>query len=392
MYRINLPARPDWQTTLANQGLSYHSAAGAEYWKDGHCFMLTQDDSDKLDNAVIAFNEMLHNTVKELVESGRIYTLLNPVLNGQLVSHMVTEFKTMGLNDDQYGRFDFAFDKVGAVRMFEYNADTPVTLIESAYAQWEWFMDRCKEGHLNDERFFQNNYIYDHLLEMFTQYKGRTMMVICKSEQVSSYLEYEATALYLTEVAKEAGVKAFFRFVDDMDLDPFNMEVIDPEFGKPDFIFKLYPTEWLVKDLENEKCDDPIQLFRANNFIERPWKLLLGGKFMLPELYRIYGDKYGIIPAWHTREECMDKKVVAKPYYGRIGDVEILDPGQLTTMTEPVIYQEFIDLPTYGDDNVKVTIGTFMIQGKPSGFGIRQQVADVTNDTCWFAPHVVECD
>ena len=36
-----------------------------------------------------------------------------------------------------YGRFDFGYDGEN-LKMFEYNADTPTSLLEAAVVQWQW--------------------------------------------------------------------------------------------------------------------------------------------------------------------------------------------------------------------------------------------------------------
>ena len=40
-----------------------------------------------------------------------------------------------------YGRFDFAYDGTGPAKLFEYNADTPTTLLEASILQWHWLQD-----------------------------------------------------------------------------------------------------------------------------------------------------------------------------------------------------------------------------------------------------------
>jgi glutathionylspermidine synthase len=266
-------------------------------------------------------------------------------------------------------------------------------VLEFSYIQWEWLQDRYKDGTYDPEIIDQNNEIYTNLVEMFKKYKGKKMMFTCLREQINAVLEYETTCLYLAEVASHAGVKAFFRFVDDLVIDQYTGQIVDEQHGVPDAIFKLYPTEWFLNDLIQQKCEDPVKFFEANNFIEQPYKLLMGGKYLLPELYRLFGETNGLIKAWHTREECIDKKVVAKSYYGRIGfQVEVLEPGQQTTLEDRVIYQEYVETQRYGDDNCKVTIGSFVIGGVASGIGIRSQTADVTTDNCYAVPHVVYKD
>ena len=65
-----------------------------------------------------------------------------------------------------YGRFDLAFDGVGAPKMMEYNADTPTALLEAAVAQWDWLKEV-------DERGDQFNRIHDRLIEAWKAVRER---------------------------------------------------------------------------------------------------------------------------------------------------------------------------------------------------------------------------
>jgi glutathionylspermidine synthase len=40
-----------------------------------------------------------------------------------------------------YGRFDFGFDGTGDPKLFEFNCDTPTSLLEAAVIQWDWKED-----------------------------------------------------------------------------------------------------------------------------------------------------------------------------------------------------------------------------------------------------------
>ena len=45
-----------------------------------------------------------------------------------------------------YGRFDFAYDGAGPAKLYEYNADTPTSIFETAVFQWLWLEDRIADG------------------------------------------------------------------------------------------------------------------------------------------------------------------------------------------------------------------------------------------------------
>ena len=41
-----------------------------------------------------------------------------------------------------YGRFDFAYDGINPVKLLEFNADTPTSLYETGFFQWNWLEEQ----------------------------------------------------------------------------------------------------------------------------------------------------------------------------------------------------------------------------------------------------------
>lgn len=387
MKRMTISPRKDWQLKLEQQGMPYHSAGGT-YWQDDIYYELSGKEADKLSDITELHYEAIHNTVKKLMEDTPI-TVRNHLREANFSEGLIDEIFDSWYQvgkyklKSHYGRFDYAYTKNGDIVMFEYNADTPVCIIET-YCQWNWAVDQFGAD------VSQFNYVYENLYESFEQIYNsgvRDMIVTCDKGQIGEVYEYEATALYLTEIAQEVGIPTKFRFVSDLNFDWDGVPVIrDEDNVQPDAVFKLYPTEWMVMDLEDNGCPNAHKVVdrNINKLYEEPYKLLLGGKWLLPYLPKIEG----FTKAWSTRDECLDKKVVAKSYYGRIGmEVEVLEPYQLTTLTGGVVYQEFQDLMRY--DGRLATIGSWYINGKAAGIVIREQFADITKDNCCFASHIV---
>ena len=63
-----------------------------------------------------------------------------------------------------YGRFDFGYDDEN-LKMFEYNADTPTSLLEAAVVQWQWLEQI--EGLTHRDQF---NWIHEELLNRLPVY------------------------------------------------------------------------------------------------------------------------------------------------------------------------------------------------------------------------------
>lgn len=396
MERKFIAPRKNWQQIVENQGLPYHSAGGT-YWQDDVYYQLTAQEADYINYTTNVTYEKIHGMVKEMMSNSlqraRIKThMVNSGMCPDTVEAIFENWDEVGRYKTRtsYGRFDLAFDSNMRLKMFEYNADTPVVLIETGYCQWEWLTDQF--GDAVGEDVSQINELYPELLEMFTAWRNQgiqTMVFTCDKGQIGEVFEYEASCLYLMEIASEVGIKGKFRFVGDLEVgDKEPVITVDGEV--PDAIFKLYPTEWMVEDLRAQKGrTNAADVLRLNNLIEEPFKLLMGGKWLLPYLYDRYKNITDVfIPAWHDRNSCIDKKVVAKSYYGRIGmEVEVLEPGQMTSLEGPVIYQEFTDTKEF--DGWKPVLCSWTVNGRSAGLGIREQLTDITTDSCRFASHIV---
>lgn len=396
MERKFIAPRKNWQQIVENQGLPYHSAGGI-YWQDDVHYQLSAQEADYINYTTNVTYEKIHGLVKEMManslQRARIKVhMVNSGMCPDTVDAIFENWDAIGQYKTRtsYGRFDLAFDKNMRLKMFEYNADTPVVLIETGYCQWEWLTDQF--GDAVGEDVSQINELYPELLEMFTAWRNQgiqTMVFTCDKGQIGEVFEYEASCLYLMEIASEVGIKGTFRFVGDLEVgDKEPVITVDGEV--PDAIFKLYPAEWMVEDLRAQKGrTNAADVLRLNNLIEEPFKLLMGGKWLLPYLYERYKNITDVfIPAWHDRGSCLDKKVVAKSYYGRIGmEVEVLEPGQLTSLEGPVIYQEFTETKEF--DGWKPVLCSWTVNGRSAGLGIREQLTDITTDSCRFASHVV---
>lgn len=395
MKRLKCSARPNWQQIVESQGLPYHSAGGV-YWQDDVYYEFNEREEAYINNVTEIAYSRIHDTVssmmanhadkekirRHMVDSGMSHKTVDAIFENWFE---VGRYKTR----TSYGRFDLGFDKNMRLRMFEYNADTPFVLIETAYCQWEWLVD--KFGDKVGDSIGQINELYPELKEMFISWHNqgvRDMVFTCDKGQVGEVFEYEASCLYLQEIASEVGMNTKFRFVSDLQVG-YDKPIITVDGSVPDAIFKLYPTEWLVDDLAHAGQQNAEDALRLNNFIEEPFKLLMGGKWLLPYLHQRYGLLDDIfIPAWHDRNACLSERVVAKSYYGRIGtEVEVLEPYQQTTLKGPVVYQKFVESAVF--DGFLPVLCSWVINGRSAGVGIREQTTLITSDSCRFACHLV---
>ena len=113
-------------------------------------------------------SERLHDMCLETVGNYRIGRLSGRVQAQRTVQNRLIEHSWK--NDDMhiYGRFDLLVEPSGAIKMYEYNADTPTALLEAAVAQWQWLEE--VEGVSHRDQF---NSIHEKLVARWNQAKPK---------------------------------------------------------------------------------------------------------------------------------------------------------------------------------------------------------------------------
>jgi glutathionylspermidine synthase len=136
MRRYALDPRPDWQSIVASQGLSYHSIEGRPYWDESAYWEFSSNEIDRLEAATAELQRMCLAAGDFILREDRWFSMHIP-------SQAIPEIRRTW-NDEPpalYGRMDLAYDGY-TIKLLEYNADTPTSLIEAAVIQWYWLQDR----------------------------------------------------------------------------------------------------------------------------------------------------------------------------------------------------------------------------------------------------------
>lgn len=379
--------------TLSNEGIYYAEAGKNGYWDDSRAYVFSEPETVQLENLGNLMLSLLGETLSDSIASGKIRALEAAISPAEL------DVRIQSWKDSKassaYGRYDFGVAEDGTFKLFEFNAETPVCLLEAGYIQYLWasqnpdivnWPDGDKDVAYNSGKSYQWNLMYEQLRAMFDDMRSkgvRTLLLTCLKGQ---FHEYESSCTYLQEIALQSGLRADFATADQISID--SSLAISYQDRSYDRIFSLYPTEWMIQDLSKLLFKDTHTLLTSNEFVNKPYRLLLGSKWLLPELWRTYQHTQFanyLIPAWHTRQECLNKKVVAKSWWGRIGtEVEVLEPGQATTIDGPVIYQQY--LPQKLFDGRRTTIGVWHIHHQACGMMVRDHFQDITTDECTIAP------
>jgi glutathionylspermidine synthase len=354
-------------------GLHFHTLRGEPYWDESACYVFSKYEIDTLERATYALFDMCTKLVEHVIENRMFGLFLIPQEYEELVIESWEEE-----HPSLYGRFDLAFDSVGAPKLLEFNADTPTGLVEAAVAQWYWLKDI-------DERGDQFNSIHERLLEGWKEIlevdDTPTHFAAIHGE-VEDYITCE----YLRDTAIQAGLKTEYLDMEAIGWNQ-NTKLFADRQGRPiRRIFKLYPWEWLIRDEFG-----PNILQTRTRWMEPAWKMILSSKSILPLLYELFPDSPYLLPAWFDEPTSGD--YVRKPIHAREGaNIRVVQSGQTILETEgpyevtrDVVYQQLFPLPSF--DGRYPIIGSWVINGWSCGIGIREDDQIVTTNTSRFIPH-----
>ncbi len=373
MKRLEVPQRPDWRNKFEKLGFSFHSMEG-EYWSEGVCYEFSAEQIDHLEEVTQELHAMCLKAV-EYVISKNIFRTIG--INEQAADLVKESWRREDFSI--YGRFDFSYDGKGEPKLLEYNADTPTSLYEASIAQWVWLEEMFPH-------YDQFNSIHEKLLDAF--YSVKRKMFIGSRLYFSNVKDHEedlVTVEYMRDVAGQAGIDTQHIYVEDIGFNADRGKFVDLEEAAIDFMFKLYPWEWLLKDDFGKYIrPDCVTLF------EPAWKMVLSNKGILPILWKMYSGHKNLLPCYFDQSP-LGNNFIKKPLLSREGaNIELRREGaQVVTDgtygSEGYVYQAVQELPEF--KGRYAVVGSWIINGLASGIGIREDMNPVTINTSNFVPH-----
>jgi glutathionylspermidine synthase len=378
MKRVSSTPRPDWQRIVTDQGLTYHMTDDIPYWDESAFYSFSAGEIAALETASYKLNEMCLEAAEYVVTQDNLWELF------QIPTKFVPMVKMSWERDERtvYGRFDLAFDGE-RIKLLEYNADTPTSLIEAAVVQWHWFRDITG----GDPRWDQFNSIHERLIEAWAAVKAEYVedatMYFASIIDDDTGGEDFMNANYLRDTAEQAGLKTEFLAVSQIGYHP-RRGFTDLRERPIRHIFKLYPWEWLFRERFGRYLPTT-----PTRWLEAPWKMILSNKAILPILHHLFPDSPYLLRAAFTP---LTGDHVQKPILGREGaNTRIVRNGE--TVAErggeyggPWIYQEYCPLTDFGRGYP--IIGSWMVNGWAAGIGIREDDHPITGNDCRFLPHM----
>lgn len=378
MKRIAIDPRPNWQARAKEYGFGFHTMYGQPYWSEEAYYLFSAQQIDYLETVTAELHQMCLQAVEKVVNSEALLTRF-------AIPQHCWDFVRDSWHSRQpslYSRLDLAWSGTGEAKLLENNADTPTSLFEAAFFQWIWLEDQINSGKMPTESD-QFNSLQEKLIERFRQLGTNPLHFTCCRDTE----EDRGTVQYLQDCAKEAGLTSEFLYIDELGLGERG-EFTDLADQKIANLFKLYPWEFMFREDFSTKLQDA-----GVRWLEPAWKSILSNKAILALLWKLFPNHPNLLPAWLAdNHPALPEKYVIKPLFSREGaNIEIFHGDKRIAAvdgpygSEGKIIQAFCPLPKF--DQSYTVIGSWLINDKPAGMGLREDNALITQDLSRFYPH-----
>ncbi len=394
MQRHTLTPRPNWQSIVEQQGLTFHTpealpAGSKPYWDESACYELTAAEVDRLEAAGNELQTMCLAAAQHIIDNKR-YAELEIPAEAVPTIEWAWEEEPPSL----YGRFDILWAGGSSgqpPKLLEYNADTPTSLLEAAVIQWYWLKDIYPDAD-------QFNSLHEKL--------------IAKWKHVASYLskpvyfasadspEDLLTVAYLRDTAEQAGLATRQLLMEEIGWNERRNAFVEAgQYEDPiRSIFKLYPWETMLDEEFAQQC---LRSYQQMRWIEPIWKMLLSNKGILPILWELYPNHELLLEAHFVGANSGWQPPagwVRKPLHSREGsNITLAKPdGELLTTDGPYTNRLQVDqrlgpAVNFPDNNGAPrwpVLGLWMIDQECCGMGIREDAGPITGNLSSFVPHL----
>lgn len=372
MKRLNIEGRGNWEKAVEAQGFIYHSIGGP-YWTEDVAYQFSESEIMTIKNATNELHRICMEAVDYVIQKKKMEYFCIPESFRNLV-----EESWRRQDPYVYGRFDLHFDGSSEPKMFEYNADTPTSLLEASRVQSKWQRTLFPANG-------QFNSIESNLLMAWSKISKVSNKIHFSS--VKGHTEDQGNVEYMRLIANKANIQTKFLFVEDVSWDDEKKCFVDLEDEKIETWFKLYPWEWIFDDVFAKYIlEGQIRL------IEPAWKILLSSKAILPILWEMFPNHPNLLPSYFSDSK-FNGSYVKKPIYGREGSNISIHSEKLTRYVPgpygklPSIYQAFCPLPQFSKRYTLV--GSWIVNGEAAGIGIRESNTLISENRSRFIPHYV---
>lgn len=396
MERVDCPPRLTWRESAEELGFHWHTGDTGAYWDESAYWFFTSDEIDEIESATETIWDLLKVAVSHVIDTKLLPLFGYDEATIKLIEH---SWYNRGVQPTLYCRLDLAYDGSGAPKLLEVNGDTPTSLFEASVFQWGWLEELFPDGD-------QFNSIHDKLVEGFQKLKffqdanpaefgSERLLHLCS---VAPHPEDEGTVNYIGEVARSVGFKTQFVGLTNVGWREGSYTAPDGFVDTNDHairtMFKLVPWEWLLSDAFGEKLSGEIINDRLT-LIEPAWKMVLSNKRLLVTLWELFPHHPNLLNTSVSRAN-VPGPVAKKPVLGREGaNVTLLSATDQVEQEQDgayddnlFVYQEQTKL-AFADGNYAL-LGSWIVDGRAAGMGVRESQSRITNNAGRFVPHRFE--
>ncbi|MGY8562344.1 glutathionylspermidine synthase family protein [Paracidovorax citrulli] len=382
MKRVRIDERSQWRARAAESGFRFHTIDGLPYWDETayYAFTLRQIEND-IEDPSAQLHAMAMDLVDEVVRSEQLMDQLAipPAFRDWIADSWRRREPHL------YGRLDFAYDGTGPAKLYELNYDTPTSLFEAAFFQWQWLEDQRNQNRLPPQAD-QFNAIHEALVDRFAELSAQLPPPLYFSA-VGASEEDQGTVDYLRDCAAQAGLRGEAIAIEDIGLseDGRFTALDDTVIGS---LFKLYPLE----DLMTESFGQALPTSGVQ-LLEPAWKAILSNKGVLPLLWQRHRGHPNLLAAEFDDGSALPAGWVRKPLFSREGAnvaMHLADGGWQESegpYTGPAIRQAAHPLTAF--DGGYPLIGSWVVGDHACGMGIREDDSRITRDSARFVPHAI---
>jgi glutathionylspermidine synthase len=311
----NLTPIPD--AKLEELGFTWHTDNDGSKYVSDQLVQITQEEAEAYYTAGNELYDMYVEAAEYVIENDLFFEIGIPF-------NLVETIKKSWENDVHwhiYSRFDLAGGVDGKpIKLIEFNADTPTSLVESALLQWALL----QHNNMDDEKQFNtiyesiaNNFkrlitLFDDTAAFDERYDGWKILF----SSISKNDEEEATTRLLQQIATDAGFNTSFEYLENTHFDENG--IYDSNENNYEYWFKLYPWEDIAVD-EPELATTLTNIINKQKAIilNPAYTLLFQSKGMMKILCDLFPDSPYLLKT--SFEPLKDIKQVEKTVFGREG-------------------------------------------------------------------------
>jgi glutathionylspermidine synthase len=373
--------RDNWQAAVEEYGLIWHSDTNGPYWDESGYYSFSLAEIETIEAATEEVQSLYVQAADKIVGDERLLSLCG------IPSHYHYVVRTAWLQQDRlaldYGRFDFGYAGTGPPKLFEYNCDTPTSLLETSIIQWYW-----KEARFPNAD--QLNSLHEQLVDRWRALAPRIPPgPVWFTHTADLAHEDTITTTYMRDIAEEAGLETRAVGIEQIGIDAQG-HVVDQDDVLITSLFKLYPWEWLAAE---QFGDAIVEHMTDTVWLEPVWKMMWSNKAILAILWEMFPEHPNLLRASLNPNDMPDD-YVSKPVLAREGaNIEVVTNGKVIANSQGeysrnrLVFQELYPLRNFGKGYP--VIGSWIVNGSAAAMGIREDGL-ITGNRARFIPHIIE--